>query len=144
MKEKMSQFLDSLSDEDIDIIKKWLDDREKKMADNFKLLTNEINQKYGYGIGDISYFKEFNNQDIVFYYNEYLIDRQKNEINDYIHYYGKLFISKKDDTKIYEVVRFKENFTGNIYNLDRDSMLKVPNFMCLKYNILDFMKRRDF
>ena len=105
MKEKMSQFLDSLSDEDIDIIKKWLDDREKKMADNFKLLTNEINQKYGYGIGDISYFKEFNNQDIVFYYNEYLIDRQRNEINDYIHYYGKLFINKKDDTKIYEVIK---------------------------------------
>lgn len=141
--ELLNNFLNELSEEDIKVIKEWLKNKENAINDNFKMLSDEVIQKFGYGIGDISYFKEFNNQDIIFFYDEFIADKANHEINDYINYFGKLFISNHDNIDLYEVVRFNEEFKSKIYNLNRNSMLKVPNFLCLKYNILDFLKRND-
>lgn len=143
MMSDIEKFLDSLKEEDINKIRIWLDNRDKLIIDKFKMAAYEVTSKFQFGIGDISYFKEFNNQDIVFFYQEFLNDQDNNVINDYFNYFGKLFITEKEDEKLYEVVRFNNDFKGEISNLDRSNMLKVPNFICLKFGILEFLKRRD-
>lgn len=142
MEDQLIKFLNGLSEEDINIIKKWLEDRDKKPVYNFKDAALEIVDKFKYSIRDISYFKEFNNQDIIFFYDEYKDDLEKYKILNYLSYFGKLFISCKDDNVFYEVIRLNDDNIAEIINLDRSAMLKVPNFICLKYGILEFLKRR--
>lgn len=139
---RLEVFLNNLNDDDISIIRNWLEKKDRESIDKFKMAAFEIECKFKNGIGDISYFKEFNNQDIVFFYQEFINDQDNNVINNYINYFGKLFISKKEDNIFYEVIRLNDDNTAEIINLDRENMLKVPNFLCLKFGILEFLKRR--